>query len=317
VIAAERVLVTGAGGFVGANLVRRLLGTGVQVHALVRPGLPERLAAVAGCLELHEGDVTRPADLRAAFEAAGPDLVFHLAAARAEESPSARAATFAANVSGTAHLLAALAARPGTRLVAAGSSLEYGPSESPLDEDRPPRPTSFYGATKAAATVLLREAARREGRRVAILRPFFLYGPWQDRRKLVPSALEAALSGRELPLTRPGVRRDWLFVEDFVDACLMAIEADLAPGEVVNVASGRERTNEEVVRAAGDVIGVAVSVRPGEFPERPWDAERRAADVRRARERLGWRPRHSLEEGLAVTASWLRERSEAGAVAVP
>jgi nucleoside-diphosphate-sugar epimerase len=281
-VTAVRCLVTGAGGFVGRHLVARLAAEGAEVTALTR----------AAC------DLTDPAAIRAAVAAARPDVVFHLAAARQAGSTAARVATAAVNAVSGMWLVEAVpeSCRAVIRL---GSSTEYAARPAPMDEDTPLRPRGYFGATKAAGSLLFTAAAAERGIRSCVLRAFQVYGPGDKPERFVPAVLEAARTGRTLPLTRPGMRRDWVWVGDVVDACVRAAERDdLAAGAVYNIGTGVQTSNEELVAVAGRVTGRRIAVAAGAHPGRGWDTADWVCDPSAARADLDWKPRVDLTEGL-------------------
>lgn len=296
-----RAFVTGMGGFVGAHLAARLGAEGWDVAGTVRPGGGDRrlvALGLVGSVETLEADLSDPAATAAAVAAADPDVAFLLAAARSDATPADRAATVAVNAAGVAWVVDALGDRCRT-VVRLGSSTEYAEADGPLDERSPVRPGGFFGATKAAGSVLLPAVCARRGRRAAVLRAFQVYGPLDHPGRLVPTALAAARTGRPLPLTGPGRRRDWVFVDDVVDACVRAAAADHLPGgQVLNVGTGRQVANEELVAMVGQVTGRPVAVLPGEHPGQPWDAASWVCDPSRARELLGWEAKVTLDDGL-------------------
>jgi len=282
-VSAPRVLVTGAGGFVGRHLVARLAAEGAEVTALTR----------AAC------DLTDPRAVRAAVGAARPDVVFHLAAARQATTGADREATAAVNTVCGLWLVEAV---PATcrAVIRLGSSTEYAARPAPMDEDTPLRPRGYFGATKAAGSLLFTAAAAERGIRSCVLRAFQVYGPGDKPARFVPAVLAAARTGRPLPLTRPGLRRDWVWVGDVVDACLRAAGRDgLEPGAVYNIGTGVQTTNEELVAVAARVTGRPVAVDAGAHPGRGWDTADWVCDPSAARADLGWRPRVDLAEGLA------------------
>jgi nucleoside-diphosphate-sugar epimerase len=302
-----RVLVTGAGGFVGASLVPELLRCGVEVHALSRGATtPKRLAALWERIVLHSADVSDLPALAAVVDVVRPDFIFHLAVQRDVSTTEGRAAAVSTNLVGTANLLETGSRIRYKRFVHLGSSLEYGPRDGAARESDTMSPTSFYGATKAGATILCRQAALARKWPIVVLRPYLLYGPWDSPHHLIPAAILASLNGSPLPLTRPGFRRDWIFVDDVVDACLRAASSDRADGEVINVGTGRQWTNEAVVARVEAVTGRRIDVRPGAYPPRPTDTSCWVADVRKAREILGWQPCHALEDGIRKTFAWMQ-----------
>ena len=313
-LAGTRVLVTGAAGFIGANLVRALLTGGAHVTGLVRPGgAMWRLAEVEDELDLLDADALVPGALDEAVARARPELAVHLAFTGGHPtSPSERLEQLEVSVLGTARLVEALATAGCSRLVHVGSSLEYGPKSERMREDDLLAPVVPRGAAKAAATLVCLAWSRAVGIPAVVLRSFAVYGPWEDESRLVPTALRASLAGKDLPLTEAGIARDFVYVGDVVDAILRGLTAPAtAAGQVVNIGSGVQTTIEELVATVGRVVGRDVRTLTGAYATQPHDASTWAADVERAREVLDWAPSIGLEEGLRRTLSWLDARAPA------
>jgi nucleoside-diphosphate-sugar epimerase len=281
-----RALVTGAGGFVGRHLVDRLRTEGWDVVALTRADV----------------DLADPVAGAAAVRVADPDVVFSLAAGRARGTAAERATTVAVNTS--PWLVDALPDRCRT-VVRLGSSTEYAAAPEPLTEDAALRPRGFFGATKAAGSLLLQAAAAERGVRAVVLRAFQVYGPGDHPTRLVPVVLEAARTGTTVPLPAAVSRRDWVWVGDVVDACLRAARDDgLPPGAVLNIGTGVQTTVEELIVTAERVTGRPIATAPGTHPGRSWDTADWVCDPSAARRLLGWTPTVGLAEGLAQT--WAR-----------
>ena len=142
---------------------------------------------------------------------------------------------------------------------------------------------------------------------------WFVWAPrWNTRftgctHRLVPTAIRAALQGTALPLTADDWYRDFVFVEDVVEACLLAGTTPGIEGEIMNVGTGRQHSNREVVAAVETALGVPVKVRVGAYAPHATDTRHWVADVEKARSKLGWRARHSLEEGVRKTVAWVQE----------
>ncbi len=292
-----RVALTGSAGFVGANLVRALLDGGAEVHAFVHPASDVwRLADIAGDIEIHRVDLLDGAGLAHAMVSIAPDAVVNLATSRRDGTHDDRAKALATNLVGASNLLEATKAVSYQRLVHLGTFLEHG--------------QSFYGSTKAAATLMCRRFADEHSRPVVVLRPYSTYGPWQPPDRLIPAAIVAARDGSPLELTAGRHRRDWLYVADVVEACLLAIVTGETAGEIIDLGTGRLSTNADVVRAAENATGALVASRPGRHPPRPWDADGAVAPTAKAKAVLGWIARHDLEAGVRATAEWMEDRMD-------
>jgi UDP-glucose 4-epimerase len=311
-LAGRRMLVTGAAGFIGSNLIRALSARGARVHAVVRPATdPWRLGDLPPGVELHHADLLdRPAVEEAVCRSA-PDFAFHLAKHRGDPARMDAGEAHRGNLEATGILLEAMRRRPPIRFIHAGSSLEYDLSRSPLREDDAAPPTTVHGVTKAAATRWCQRFARIHRFPAVVLRFFSVYGPWEDPGRFIPRLIRGALTGRAVPVTRGGLRHDRVFVADVVEACLAALAAPGIEGEVFNVATGRESTHEEVIAIVERATGRPVLREEAEFPPRPWDAAHWRADVTKARRRLGWQASHDLRGGIERTVAWFRSREEA------
>jgi dolichol-phosphate mannosyltransferase len=297
-VTTRRALVTGGAGFIGANLVRRLVAEGVEVHALVRPGGdPWRLAGLSE-VRIQEVDVGDARALGAAVETLAPEWVFNLAAHGAYSWQTDADRMVAVNVHATMALLDS-AARAGCQaFVHAGTSSEYGAVDHAPSEDEPLRPNSAYAVTKAAATLYCTHAARDRDLPVTALRVYSAYGPWEEPGRLMPTLVACALRQTLPPLVDPATARDFVHVDDVVGAFVSAAQSPAAAGAVLNVGSGSQTTLADLVTLARRVFGVTEEPRWGTTAPRSWDTDVWLSDPSAIRERLGWSPAWSLEQGL-------------------
>lgn len=302
-----RALVTGAAGFVGANLVRRLLADGHAVTALVRGDTDRwRLDEVAGDVETGEVDLRDGAAVVAAVAKARPEVVFHLATRGAYSWQADAREILEANVLGTANVVEACRQAEVRALVNTGSSSEYGFKDHPAAEDEALEPNSVYGVAKAAATLLCSVAAQLYGLGVTTLRLYSVYGPYEEPGRFIPALVAAGLRGRLPVLASPNVARDFVWVGDVVEAYVRAAAAPGA-GVVYNVGSGGQTTLAQAVDAARRVLGVDEEPSWSSMADRPWDTEVWVADIAKIERELGWRPAVAFDEGIALTAEWLRD----------
>jgi UDP-glucose 4-epimerase len=307
----DPVLVTGAGGFVGACSVRALLGRGHEVHAVARPGsAPWRLRGLGGRLVQHGVDLGDGDGVKALLHAVRPDAVVHLAAHGAYEHQSDFRAMVQSNILGTHHLIEASIHVGARAFVSAGSSSEYGFKTDPMRETDRLDPNSFYAVSKAAQTHLCTLAGGREGLGVAVFRLFSVYGPWEQPTRLIPTLIRRARAGLPLEMVAPAVARDFVFVDDVLEALLDFGRVAELRGDVINLGTGVETPLNEVVAAVLELTGSRSEVRWGAMRPRRWDTDRWVADPAAAQRLLGWRPTHDLRGGLRTMAAWMKERGD-------
>jgi nucleoside-diphosphate-sugar epimerase len=314
-MSARRALVTGGAGFIGAGLTRRLLADGHRVELLLRPGSDTwRLDGVDGQLAGHEAPQRDPEAVQAAVDAAGAEWVFHLAAHGAYSWQTDTEGIFQSNTLGTLNLLESCIERGFDAFVHAGTSSEYGLKDHAPSEDEAPEPNSSYAVAKVAATLLCRQLADRHGLHLSTLRLYSVYGPWEDPRRLMPTLVEHARRGELPPLVDPETARDFIHLDDVLDAFRLAAERHV-PGSsgIYNVGSGRQTNLRELVEIARDVLDVSATPEWGTHAARAWDASVWVSDPSKIARELGWRARRELRDGLREMAGWLAEHPELAA----
>ena len=306
----KRVLVTGASGFVGANLAQRLISDGHDVHLLLRPNRDRwRLEGITGVVaaRTHAAELSDRDSVVKAVQAARPEWIFHLAAHGAYSTQTTFDEMVRTNLVGTVNLVEACLGSGFESFVNTGSSSEYGFTDHAPAETDAPIPNSHYALTKAAATLYCGFAARKHGVPIRTLRLYSVYGPWEDPARLIPRLIVQGLRHRLPPLADRLVARDFVFVDDVCAAYLAAAAGKgAAPDAVFNVGTGVQSTLQEVVRIACRELDIDSEPQWGSMPNRVWDTETWVADNRKIRAQLGWSPTRSLEEGLAATIHWFR-----------
>lgn len=304
-LAGRRVLVTGAAGFLGSHLVPRLIEEGAEVCVLDQPnarrwGLFERTHLAASL----RTDVRTLAEPVHDGSLGDIDAIFHLAAVGVTGDVSDLRQLVTGNIDGTLAVLLA-AQRLKSRLVYCGSCFEYGSGDR-WSEDALPAPTTEYGAAKTAGWLLANAFARRTSLEVISLRPFTMYGPMEPPGRLVPSVVRHALAGRAIDLTPGDQLRDFVFVDDAVEAFVAAATTDAAVGGTFNVCTGTAVTVRDVVHRVLQCTGSRSEARFGALSYRPTELAVLSGDPTHAAQVLGWRARVSLEDGLARTVEWFR-----------
>lgn len=305
----QRILVTGGAGMIGSALTARLLEQGHDVTLLLRPSSNRvRLQELEARVRIVEGDVREAASVEAAVRHADPQVVFHLAST-AFNRPSSAQEHLDTIVLGTLHVLEALNDRPGVRIVATGSAAEYG-SGSRLHESQPLRPGTMLGAAKASAAMMAAAYARMHGTRAIWLRLFTPYGPGEHPGRLVPHVVLHALAGQDVPLTAGEQERDFVYLDDVVEALVRAAAADVAPGSVFNVGSGAGVRVRDLVTQLLKLMDNPVRPIFGKRPTRPDEIMQMSADISAAARELGWQPRVPLDAGLRRSIAWVRANQD-------
>ena len=330
----QRVLVTGGAGFIGGAVVRRLLSeTSAMVFSLDKlgyasdvSGIEETLAGLGaigeGRYRLMQVDLADAESVAAAVKEADPDLVLHLAAeSHVDRSIDGPETFLSSNVSGTFSLLQAVRAhwealpesrREAFRFHHISTDEVFGSlgATGRFMEDTPYDPRSPYSATKAASDHLVMAWHHTYGLPVVLTNCSNNFGPWQFPEKLIPVVILKAVAGEPIPLYGDGANvRDWLFVEDHVDALLLAATQGRV-GESYCVGGHGERTNKQVVEA---ICAVLDQLRPQGAPhselitpvaDRPGHDRRYAIDPSKISNELGWQPSHDFQKGLESTVRW-------------
>lgn len=322
-LAGRRVLVTGAGGFLGSHLVAALVERGARVTAVLRPGGDRaRLRGVDGIDALVAADVLDAGALRAVVRQADPEIAYHLAnvtSIRARPGDwSALRTGVDVNLVGTLNLLEALATEGASlsRFVRAGGLEEYGRAATPYREEQREQPVSAYSASQVATTHYCQMLQAELPFDVVTLRPALVYGPGQSAAFFIPAAILSLLAGRPFDMTSGEQARDLVYVDDAMEAFLAAGVREGLRGRVINVGCGREYAMRDVGRSIRRITGSAAPINAGGRAPRASDLAHLVADSRLAAELLGWRATTSLEEGLARTVAWYA-RQEAASAAPP
>lgn len=310
----RKVLVTGAGGFIGSHLTEMLVRSGARTRAFCRytshnsRGWLES-SALQSEIEFFHGDVRDAESVALAMR--DIDVVFHLAALIAiPYSYDAPRSYVETNIIGTMNVLNAARALGTGRVVNTSTSEVYGTAQYvPIDEQHPLQGQSPYSATKIGADKIAESYFRSFGTPVVTVRPFNTYGPRQSSRAVIPTIITQALQQDEIRLGNLTPTRDLNFVTDTANGFLAVAAAQNVLGEVVNLGTGQEISVGDLARMICDIVGREVSVRTESERLRPdlSEVERLCADASKVRQLVGWEPAHSLRQGLTETVAWVRD----------
>jgi UDP-glucose 4-epimerase len=298
-----RILVTGASGFVGSHLVRKLLAHIHSVVALLRdPSKAYRLSDCIDKIQIVRGSLEETDELEAVLKSAGVDAAYHLAWEGVTAGSRNDISQITGNVLGSLSLWNLLHQTGCGTFISTGSQAEYGISQSALSEKSPTFPVTAYGSAKLALGVLLRQLCATANMRFVWLRIFSLYGPSDDPRHMVPALIDALMKGRKPSLTAGEQRWDFLYVLDAVEALYACLQNPVCG--VFNLGSGTTCVLREFIAKVRDHIDPSLQLGFGEMAYRPDQVMHLEADISALCEVTGWEPEIGLDEGIRRTIDW-------------
>jgi len=307
----HRILVTGASGFIGANLCRRLVSEGLSVHAVLNPETRTwRLDDIRSNLDLFEIDLCDDFSVQRVIRDVRPTIIYHLAAHGAYPFQSDCAQILRTNVFGLWNLLSACKESGFHLFVNAGSSSEYGKKDFAMRETDQLDPDSFYAVAKATQSFLCRHTALLENLPVVTLRLFSVYGPYEEPSRLIPTLIRAALDDIPINMVSPKICRDFIHVDDIVDFCLLAPSVPSLGGEIINLGTGVQTSMHDLVSTLEYLTVKSLAVNWGAMAGRTWDSTTWVADISKLRGLTGFVPSISVEKGLSKCLTWFAANKE-------
>lgn len=301
------ILITGGSGFVGANLVRRLVSDEYDVHLILRPEANTwRLDDVLEEVKVYRADLTNKDEINKIIGKVRPKTIFHLAAYGAYPFQKDAVRIKLVNLDGMKNLLSACEKVGFEVFVNTGSSSEYGFRQEPMKETDVPTPNSDYATYKAEATLFCQNEAKTKKLPIITLRPFSVYGPYEEKTRLVPTLIAKFLRNECPPLTAPEIARDYIYVEDVVDLYLLAASRPEFGGEIFNMGTGRQTTLKEIVEITKNLLNAKIEPKWNTMEKRIWDQNMWQADMEKTKKMLNWKPKYDLERGLEKTIEWFK-----------
>lgn len=300
-------LITGATGFVGCSLLRRLLHNGEKTHIIVnRDARLWRIKDILDNVTCHVSDLSDPEGLKKIFSDVRPDIIYHLATYGAYHYQDEPDKIIQTNILGTWNLLKAASEIDYELFVNTGSSSEYGFKKFPMKETDMLEPASYYAVTKSSQTLLCSHIAREEKRPIVTLRPFSVYGPYEEPTRFIPTLMKSLYFKEPIKLVPPETARDQIYIDDLIDAYLLTGQLKKFPGETFNIGTGVQSSVKDVVETAVKVTGETTDFQWGTMPPRLWDTAIWVADISKARRLLNWSPKLNLEKGLSSMWDWFK-----------
>ena len=308
-----KILVTGAGGFVGAAVAGEASREGHEVICTVRPGSSaRRLASVAPRVHIVRLDLDNSPEVAAMMRDHRPDVIVHVAWSGVSNKARSDRLQISDNIETSCQLLEAGAEHGVSKFVGMGSQGEYGPLDRKIAENDLPLPTTLYGASKLAVHYLTRQLAVQSGLSYAWLRIFSTYGPGDNPHWLIPSLINQMLDGRRPQTTLGEQLWDWLFIDDIAAAVVAVATTPVADG-VFNLGSGQPLPVRRITEKIRDLVSPSMELVFGEIAYRSDQVWHMEANIERIQKLTPWTPRVAIDAGLAATVAWHRAEREAAA----
>ncbi|VVB93004.1 GDP-L-fucose synthase [uncultured archaeon] len=301
-----KILVIGATGFIGANLVRRLI-EGNEVHIITRMSSDKwRLTNILSDLKDHTVDLLNEEKLKDLVKQIKPEVIFHLATSGMYGGVHAsEKEVIETNFLGTVNLINACKDIDYKCFVNTGSSSEYGPKKYPMKETDLCEPVNIYGISKCSATLYGNLIARTKGKPIITFRLFSPFGPYDDKSRLMTYAITNALQNKTLMLANPNSVRDYIYIEDVLDLYEQSIEfASEFKGEIFNVGNGSQKATSYIVNKIIEITKSESDIKWDSFPGREHDTDKWEADIEKVRKYFNWQPKYHIDEGIADTIMW-------------
>jgi len=304
----KKVLITGASGFVGACLARRLLKEKHNIHIITRDTTNLwRLCEVVKDIEIHNIDLIDSEKIAKLASDINIDQVYHLATYGGYHYQNNVKDVINTNVVGTWNLFREFSKKNIEMFINTSSSSEYGEKSEPMCEAMKVTPNNMYGASKAAGTILCSTYASINKLPLVTLRLFSPYGYYDAKTRLIPTVISSCLLGKEIKLSQKDSKRDFVFIDDVVEAYLAASKLQSSYGEIFNIGSGLQYTTEEIVNNILNLIGKDAKISWERNLDRQYEPLMWVSDNKNAYEKLKWSPNVDISLGLNNTINWFRD----------
>lgn len=304
----KKIFITGGTGFIGSNLVRKLVEERADVYLAIRHVANLwRIKDIVKKTSVLKVDLLDKERLQKKIKTINPDIVYHFAAYGAYSHQADARKIMETNIIGTLNLASSLVNSNISLFVNTGSSSEYGFKIKPMKESDVLNPNSYYSISKAAQTHIFDYYYTAFGFPGVTLRPFSVYGPYEEPGRLIPNLMLSILKNKPLSMTSKAIARDFIHVDDYVNACLTTAELKKYPGQIFNIGSGRQTNFGQLIEIAEKAVDKKIDVKWNKNSGKSWDTDHWKSNIHKAKKLLGFQPRYKLKEGLYKTYKWFKE----------
>lgn len=307
----DHILITGASGFVGASLTRRCVLEGQKVTILTRNKKPNwRLRDIEGKFTIVQTDLLDP-KLSSIVETIQPTVVIHCAAYGGMPQETEFKTMVSTNMLGLHNLIDSLKNIQIRLFINTGSSSEYGIYDKPVKESYILKPINGYGVIKAGATLYCEERRIRDKLPIITLRLFSPYGPYEQLSRLIPTLCKAATTNDKVVLSSPFFVRDFIFIDDVVDAYIACLRSKTPTYGIFNVGTGKQHSIGDIVSIIENIVGKQLSIvwNVATKQKRQVEPKYWQADISKIKNSFFWKPKHTINIGLKKTLDWYKSHT--------
>lgn len=307
----QRVLITGANGFIGSHVVQRMVQEKALVSVIVRESSDLwRIEELKKDIDIHLVDLRDSLSIDQYMKQIKPDFIFHVGAYGVDSRQKDYYTAASTNIMGTMNLLNSLKDIGCKKFINVGTCMEYGDKQEIIQENSYLEPDSIYGSTKASATIIAHQIAAENNINIVTLRPFGIFGEKEGSHKFFPYIILSILEDKEVNLTPCEQYRDYCYIENIMDGFVLAAENEAVKNEIFNIGSGEIFKLKHFVDIIYKEVGQKKEPNYGALAYRKNEVWRQQPDTTKIKSLLNWEPKVSLDEGIKRTINWYQENKE-------
>lgn len=299
------ILITGAAGFVGSNLVRYFVSQGVKIHIIIKKNSNLwRLKGVMNKIHVHYSDLNNKTNIKRIIKKIKPKTIFHLATNGAYSDQNNLIKIKESIFDSTFNLINECKKYKFNIFVNTGSSSEYGFKKKKMKESDVLVPNSYYSAFKSSVSLYCQFESINSNIQIITVRPFHVYGPFERPTRLIPVLIKKMLSNKKISLVSPKISRDLIHVDDLIRFYIKIANKKNLIGEIFNLGSGKKYTIKDIYNSLKKLTGYKKKNLWNTMKNRAWDQSIWYADMSYVRRKIKWKPRINLKNGLLKTVEW-------------